>query len=105
MASRQWRSSLQWNRVDTPPDRTWLCPPCSHVEASTLRQMPFGSHTKTRYRCYSLTKSVDFTRLTAWPYVGRDGLLFWTKLAVTQNYTYPEQTPFCAAATTAPRAT
>src|SRR5215813_3695290 len=61
MASRQWRSSLQWDRVDTPPDRTWLCPPCSHVEASTIRQMPFGSHTKTRYRCYSLHKRRYFS--------------------------------------------
>src|SRR5207253_11299428 len=38
-------------------DRTWLCPPGSHIGASTLRQMPHGSHTKTRYRCYSLKES------------------------------------------------
>src|SRR5262245_46471018 len=25
--------------------------------------------------------------------IGREGVLFWTTLAVTQNYTYPEQTP------------
>ena len=48
VASRQSRSSLRWDRVETPPDPTWLCPPCSHVEASTLRPRPFGSHTKTR---------------------------------------------------------
>src|SRR5439155_10049627 len=60
VASRQSRSSLRWDRVDTPPDRTWRCPPCSHVGASTLRQIPHGSHTKTRYRCYSLCFSGVF---------------------------------------------
>jgi len=38
-------------------------------------------------------QSLDFTSLTAYPCVVREGLLFWTKLAMTQNYTYPDQTP------------
>src|SRR5262249_3445916 len=48
VASLQSRESLRWDRVDIPPDQTWLCPPCSHVDVSTIRQLPFGSHTKTR---------------------------------------------------------
>jgi len=33
---RPSRASLRWDRVDTPPARTWRCPPCSHVRATTL---------------------------------------------------------------------
>src|SRR6516165_5956552 len=44
------------------------------------------------------TKSVDFTRRTVWPYAGREGLLFWTLITVTDYYTYPEQTPITTGA-------
>jgi hypothetical protein len=36
VARGQARSALRWDRVETPPDHTGLCPPCSPVEASTL---------------------------------------------------------------------
>ena len=39
------------------------------------------------------SKSVDFTSLTLCQYIGREGALFWTTLAVIPRYTYPEQTP------------
>jgi hypothetical protein len=38
-------------------------------------------------------KSIDFTGRTAWQYAGREGLLCWTKITVTGNYTYPEHMP------------
>jgi len=38
-------------------------------------------------------KSFDFPSQTACRYAGREGLLSWTMITVTGNYTYPEQTP------------
>jgi hypothetical protein len=37
--------------------------------------------------------SIDFTSRTSCQYAGREGLLSWTMITVTGNYTYPEQTP------------
>ena len=39
-------------------------------------------------------KSIDFTSRTSCQYAGREGLLSWTMITVTGNYTYPEQTPW-----------
>ena len=38
-------------------------------------------------------QSIDFPSLMPWQYADQESLLFWTNLPVTQNYTYPEQTP------------
>jgi hypothetical protein len=42
-------------------------------------------------------KSIDFTGRTAWQYAGREGLLFWTIVAMTGFRTHPEHTPDRAA--------
>jgi hypothetical protein len=39
------------------------------------------------------SKPIDFTSLTLYQYIGREGAPFWTTLAVAPNYTYPEKTP------------
>ena len=38
-------------------------------------------------------KSFDLPIRTACRHAGREGLLFWTMITVTGNYTYPEHTP------------
>jgi hypothetical protein len=39
---------------------------------------------------------IDFTSLTRSVFTCSKRLLFWTNLAVTQNYTHPEHTPILA---------
>jgi hypothetical protein len=38
-------------------------------------------------------KPIEFTRLTVWQYAGREGLLYWTIVAMTGFRTHPEHSP------------